>query len=247
VSALVGRTNELAALDAALSRVRDGGGEVVTIGGEPGIGKSRLLAELAEAASAAGCVVLGAAASEFEDDLPYGVWTEALDPHLRGLDERRLARLGVDDFASLATAAGGDRHRLHRSLGELLEQLAATRPLLVWLDDAHWADAASLDAVAALVRRPPDAAVLLALAARAGRRPAALAAALAGAARDGRSTSSSWRARTASPPPLPWRSPLSSLPSGRTHDGCSRRPRWSATRSTPRSRPRWRRCRKPPR
>ena len=103
-----------------------------------------------------------------------------------GLDERRLARLGVGDFAGLATAAGGDRHQLHRALGELLEQLAATRPLVVWLDDLHWADAASLDAVAALVRRPPDAPVLLALAARGGRRPDALTAALAGAARDGR-------------------------------------------------------------
>ena len=186
MSALVGRTSERAALDAVLARLPDGGGDVVTIGGEPGIGKSRLLAELAEAASAAGYVVLGAAASEYEDDLPYGVWAEALDPHLRGLDERRLARLGVEDFAGLATAAGGDRHELHRSLGELLEQLAATRPLVVWLDDLHWADAASVDAVAALVRRPPDAPVLLALAAREGRRPDALTAALAGAARDGR-------------------------------------------------------------
>src|SRR6185436_2388237 len=150
VSALVGRTSERAALDAVLARLPDGGGDVVTIGGEPGIGKSRLLAELAEAATAAGYVVLGAAASEYEDDLPYGVWAEALDPHLHGLDERRLARLGLADFAGLA----------------------ATRPLVVWLDDLHWADAASVDAVAALVRRPPDAPVLLALAAREGPRPA---------------------------------------------------------------------------
>src|SRR5262245_43006331 len=89
---LVGRTSERAALDAALSRLRDGAAEVVTIGGEPGIGKSRLLAELASRASEAGCVVVGAAASEFEDDLPYGIWADAIDPHLRGLDSRRLAR-----------------------------------------------------------------------------------------------------------------------------------------------------------
>jgi DNA-binding NarL/FixJ family response regulator/tetratricopeptide (TPR) repeat protein len=181
---LVGRTNERAALAAALERVRTGAaGQVVAIAGEPGIGKSRLLAELA--GSAAGCVVLGAAASEFADDLPYGVWAEAIDPHLQALDERRLARLGVEDFEGLA---GGDRHRLHRALRDLLEQLAGARPLVLWLDDLHWADGASVDAVAALVRRPPAAPVLLALAAREGRLPDVLVAALAGAARDGRVT-----------------------------------------------------------
>jgi DNA-binding CsgD family transcriptional regulator len=182
---LVGRTSERAALAAALERVRAGAtGQVVAIAGEPGIGKSRLLAELA--GSADGCLVFGAAASEFEDDLPYGVWTEAVDPHLRELDGRRLARLGVEDFEGLARAAGGDRHRLHRALRELLEHLAGPRPVLLWLDDLHWADGASVDAVAALVRRPPEAPVLLALAAREGRLPDALVAALAGAARDGR-------------------------------------------------------------
>ena len=158
MAALVGRTSERAALDAVLARLPDGGGDVVTIGGEPGIGKSRLLAELAEAASAAGYVVLGAGASEYEDDLPYGVWAEALDPHLRGLDERRLARLGVERLRGPRRprrAATGTSSTAR--CGDLLEQLAATRPLVVWLDDLHWADAASVDAVAALVRRPPDA------------------------------------------------------------------------------------------
>jgi DNA-binding NarL/FixJ family response regulator len=187
VAPLIGRTQERAALAAALERLQAGeGGGVIAIGGEPGIGKSRLVAELAADAGAAGCVVVGATASEFEDDLPYGVWAEALDPHLRGLDERRLARLGVEDFAGLAASAGGDRHALHRALRVLLEQLAATRPLLVWLDDLHWADGASADAVAALMRRPPDAPVLFALAAREGRLPGVLVATLAGAGRDGR-------------------------------------------------------------
>jgi ATP/maltotriose-dependent transcriptional regulator MalT len=184
VGVFVGRTSERAALAAALERVRGGTtGQVVAVVGEPGIGKSRLLAALAE--SADGCVVLGAAASEFEDDLPYGVWAEAVDPHLRALDERRLARLGVERFEQLA---GGDRHRVHRALRDLLEQLAAARPLVLWLDDLHWADGASIDAIAALVRRPPDAPMLLALAARERRLPDPLVAALARAARDGRVT-----------------------------------------------------------
>ena len=154
---LVGRTREREALDRALAELAAGArGLVVAIEGEPGIGKSRLLAELAERAD--GCLVLGAAASEFEDDLPYAIWSEAIDPHLRGLDERRLARLGIVEAA--AVTPGADRHRVHGDLRDLLERLAAPRPLVLWLDDVHWADPASVDALAALVRRPPGGAVL---------------------------------------------------------------------------------------
>jgi DNA-binding CsgD family transcriptional regulator/tetratricopeptide (TPR) repeat protein len=181
MSSFVGRDAELAALDGALRALQSGGGQVVAIGGEPGIGKSRLLAELGRRAE--GCVVVGAAASEFEQDLPYAVWTEALDPYLGGLDARRRSRLGVPEALPVALA---DRHAFHRALRELLAALVAGKPLVVWLDDLHWADGASVDAAAALVRRPPAAAVVLALAAREGGMPAALAAALAGAGRDDR-------------------------------------------------------------
>ena len=57
---------------------------------------------------------------------------------------------------------------------------------MLWLDDVHWADPGSVDALAALVRRPPGGAVLIAVAAREGVQPAPVAAALAGAGRDGR-------------------------------------------------------------
>jgi DNA-binding NarL/FixJ family response regulator/tetratricopeptide (TPR) repeat protein len=185
MAGLVGRETESAALAAALERLRGAAGTVVLLTGEPGIGKSRLLAELADRAAAAGCLVLGAAASEFEADLPYAVWTEALDPHLAALDDRRRSRLGVPEAVPVDLA---DRHALHRALRELLDGLAGPRPLVLWLDDLHWADGASVDAVAALVRRPPGGAVLLALAAREGELPAAIATALAGADREGRLT-----------------------------------------------------------
>jgi DNA-binding NarL/FixJ family response regulator len=198
-SPLIGRAGEREAIDDALERLRAGTGGIVAIEGEPGIGKSRLLAHLAESAAAEGCTVLAARASEYEADLPYALWTEALDNGLAELGERRLSRLGLADPGALAAtlpalaplegeAAAGDRHRTHRALRDLLERLAATRPLVLCLDDVHWADPASVDALAALAHRAPDAPVLLALAARERQLPAALAAGLSGALRDERAT-----------------------------------------------------------
>ena len=106
--------------------------------------------------------MLGARASEFERDLPYALWSEALDDEV---------------------GASGDRHGTHRALRTRLEGLAAPRPAVLWMDDVQWADAESIDALAALVRRPPAAPVLFAVAAREGQMPAAVAAALAGAHR----------------------------------------------------------------
>ena len=58
-----------------------------------------------------------------------------------------------------------ERYRAHRAVRELLERLAVGRPLVLLLDDVHWADAASVDLLAALLRSPPDAAVLVVMAA----------------------------------------------------------------------------------
>jgi ATP/maltotriose-dependent transcriptional regulator MalT len=163
---LVGRASEREALAFALEGLVAGRGAIVVIEGEPGIGKSALLAELARSAGEARCAVRGARASEFEADLPYLIWREALDVEF----ER------------------GDRHGVHAALRGALEELAATDSLVLCLDDVHWADPASLDALAALMRRPPAGPVLLALASRAGQIPPLLAGALSGALRDGRAT-----------------------------------------------------------
>ena len=192
---LVGRTRERAAIAGALAALAGGSGGVLELRGEPGIGKSRLLAHLAAQAGEAGCAALEARASEYEADLPYALWTEALDRHVAAAGDRGLARLGLADpgaLAALLPALAGaeparpDRHRTHRALRDLLERVAAARPLVVCLDDVQWADPASLDALSALVHRPPRAPVLLALAGRTGRLPAALATALAVAMREQR-------------------------------------------------------------
>ncbi len=204
---LVGRARERAAIGTAAEALSDGRGRVVVIVGEPGIGKSRLLGHLADRVETAGATVLGARASEFEGDLPFALWTEALDPHLAAAGDRRLSRLGLSDPEPLAAVlpalgplagraaardlepaarADADRHRIHRALRDLVGRLAAVRPLVLCFDDVHWADPSSADVLAALVRRPPHGPVLLALAARTGRLPAAIAAALGDAARDDR-------------------------------------------------------------
>ena len=98
---VVGRAGERDAIAGALRALRARPGAVVAVEGEPGIGKSLLLAHLAASAAADGCAVLHARATEFEADLPYALWTEALDAHLAAAGERRLSRLGLADGRAL--------------------------------------------------------------------------------------------------------------------------------------------------
>ena len=189
---LVGRAVELAAIDRALDELGDGRTAPLVIEGEPGIGKTRLLAELASRADARGCTVLGGSASELEQDLPFWVFVDALDEYLAGVDPQLVASLPVEvrselahvmpslaDFASDGPPVVQDeRYRTHRAVRELLERLAVRGTLVLVLDDVHWADAASVELLTALLRSPPDAAVLVVLAARPRQRPERLVRAL---------------------------------------------------------------------
>src|SRR5438034_5125498 len=177
---LVGRAEELGSLDQVLAELDRGSAAAIELVGEPGIGKTRLLAELAARADARGHLVLSGSASELERDLPFSVFVDALDEYVECLDRRRLAALDDDVqaelahvFPSLSALAGGrevafqhERYRTHRAVRALLEHLAETRPLALVLDDLHWADSASVELLGALLRRPPAAPVLLALALR---------------------------------------------------------------------------------
>ena len=82
-SALVGRRDELAALERALAAVGDGAASSVALRGEPGIGKSRLLAELAGRARERGLLVLEGRAAELERDFPFALLEDALEPLVR--------------------------------------------------------------------------------------------------------------------------------------------------------------------
>jgi DNA-binding NarL/FixJ family response regulator len=194
---LVGRAHEREQLAASLAGSRTEPGRILVIEGEPGIGKSRLMLELARIAAEEGCAVLSARASEFERDLPYALFSEAMEQHLSELGERRLRLLGAADPDALAAVTAlvrrepdgvqvADRHRTHRAFRDLFERLATPRPLVLCLDDVHWADPGSVDALAALVRRPPNARVLVGLAVREAQLPTPLARALAAAMVEGR-------------------------------------------------------------
>jgi ATP/maltotriose-dependent transcriptional regulator MalT len=178
-TSLVGRAAELDAVDSALAWLGARTGGFLLVGGEPGIGKSRLLEELAERAARRNYFVLSGRAAEFEREMPFAAWVDAMDSHVGSLDATRLSRMGVERteelagiFPSLGDLDGAglpdDRFRAHRAVRELLDGLASTRPLVVVLDDLHWADQASLELLAALARRPPERAVLVA----GGHRPA---------------------------------------------------------------------------
>src|SRR5215213_7958162 len=147
----VGRRPELVLLDAALEELDGGRAQAIEVVGAAGIGKTRLLAELAARADARGHIVLGGAGADLERDLPFWVFVDALDDYVAGVEPRRLANLDEDVrvelaqvFPSLSHFGGGrsssalhERYRTNRAVGELLERLAATKPLVLILDDFH--------------------------------------------------------------------------------------------------------------
>jgi DNA-binding CsgD family transcriptional regulator len=179
---LVGREHELALLNAALDDlVEQASLQVIEISGEAGIGKTRLLDELCQRAERRGDLVFRARAAEFERGVPFAPVIDAFDAYLETLDPGRLKlpagelrdELGAI-FPSLRTERSpleglhDERYRAYRAVRELLERLQASRPLVIALDDVHWADDASAELISALLQRPPSAAVMLALAARSG-------------------------------------------------------------------------------
>jgi ATP/maltotriose-dependent transcriptional regulator MalT len=204
-----GRLNERAALAAALRRVSAGAPAASAVVGEPGIGKTTLTTWILDRADRLGWRALTARGSEFERDVPLGVLTEALDDVLGRLPPDRLDGLGVERAAELAAVFPGiadrrrgdrigvqaGRHRFHFAVRALLDDLARDGPLVLAIDDAHWADEASIELLAHLLRRPLAAPVLVLLAYRPLQASPLLIGALANASRE-------WRASTVNLGPL---------------------------------------------
>ena len=189
---LVGRERELELLGQMLDKARGGVPQFIFVSGEPGIGKSSLVASLLRRADDAGFLTFSGSAAEFERELPFGLVVDALDEYLASLDPQAFHRLAADDrgelagvFPALRSLSSGsgpttaaERFRAHHAVRELIERLAATRPVALVFDDIQWADGASLELTTHLLRRPPRARVLLAATYRTGQADHALLAAL---------------------------------------------------------------------
>jgi DNA-binding CsgD family transcriptional regulator len=176
----VGREAELAALTADLEAALTGSGGVVLLAGEPGIGKTRLAEELAAQATARDTLVLWGRCWEGEGAPAFWPWIQLVRTYVYGSDPAALRNemgAGAADIAQLVPAIRehlpelptppptdpeAARFRLFDSLSGFLRAAAAHRPLLLVLDDLHWADAPSL-ALLRFVGRELEGAELLVL------------------------------------------------------------------------------------
>jgi ATP/maltotriose-dependent transcriptional regulator MalT len=166
---LVGRDEQMAALDAAFDSVRQGGPSAVLLGGEAGVGKSRLVSEFGQAATAAGARVLTGGCLELgTDGLPFAPFTavlrdlvhdlgaDAVASMLPGRTTRGLARLlpelgEPDTSPDIIWDPGEARARLFEEVLSALDHLARHSPVVLVIEDAHWADRSSRDLLTFLI------------------------------------------------------------------------------------------------
>src|SRR5215468_10914592 len=162
----VGRVDELAALDAVFERVRDGRPSTVLIGGEAGVGKSRLVSEFTGRARAAGaarvlcgyCLELSAGGLPFAPftgvlrELVHDLGADGVAALLPGRSTRELARL-LPELGEPGTHTDPDeaRARMFEQALALFEQLAESGPLVLVIEDTHWSDQSTRDLMSFLV------------------------------------------------------------------------------------------------
>jgi DNA-binding SARP family transcriptional activator len=176
---LVGRDHEMGRLRERLADAWEGRGSVAAVLGEAGIGKSRVLAELAAEAGRRGGAVLLGRAYETEQILPFAPWVGALRDAGVLEDSRLLESLGAGGQGELArlfpeladpsravVADLGEQLRLFETLAQLIRRMARARPVAVLLEDCHWADEMTLRFLAFLGRRLQSDPILVVVSAR---------------------------------------------------------------------------------
>ena len=163
---LVGRANELVRIDALAAGAVGGHGGALALVGEPGIGKSALLRAARERAGGA-FRVLSATGAEAEADLPFAALLSLLRSVLDHVD--RLPPVqgrALEGALALGPPARADRLVVHAAALGLLSAAAQDGPLLAVVDDAHWIDEASADALLFVARRLEGEPIALLLALR---------------------------------------------------------------------------------
>jgi DNA-binding SARP family transcriptional activator len=164
-ASLVGRETEHGRLRDSLAQAFSGQGRLVVLLGEAGVGKSRMLAEAAAEAGQRGGRLLTGRAFESDQILSLGLWADAFQSGrvsedaaalkvLSSASQAALARLLPDAPWTMAEPpAPVDLLQLFHGVAHLFERLAETQPLLVVLEDLHWADEMSLRLLAFVARR----------------------------------------------------------------------------------------------
>jgi DNA-binding winged helix-turn-helix (wHTH) protein len=179
-AAPIGRELELAALDATLTRTLAGQRQVVFIAGEAGVGKSTLLGAFLASVAVRDDVAIarGQCVEQHGAGEPYmplleatgrladGARRAAVLALLRRAAPSWLAQLPAavqpdEQALLLARTAGVTRERMLREWCDAMERLAAERPLVIAIEDLHWSDASTLDAINALARRQGAALLML--------------------------------------------------------------------------------------
>ncbi len=168
-SPFVGRAAELGKLRTLLPRAGGEGGRLGLIAGEPGVGKSRMVREFAVEAAGEGALVLYGSC-DAAVSTPYGPFVEALDHLVRVTDVAELRTAlgaGGGEIARLlpelpnlvgelptpvASDPDTERHRLHMAVADLLAGIGRSRPILLVVEDGHWADAPTLLLIRHLAR-----------------------------------------------------------------------------------------------
>lgn len=147
---LVGRDRELNRLRSVIERVLDGHGQVVLMAGEAGIGKTTLTTALIRQPSLGAALVLTGHCYDLTTTPPYGPWLEILHAVRNQNRSFQLPNTLADDTA-LASAPGPDA--LFEAFLTFFREVAAHQPLVLILEDVHWADQASLDVMRYVIRQ----------------------------------------------------------------------------------------------
>ena len=177
--AFIGRTSELASLQRAAEAADDARPSLLLLGGEAGVGKSRLLGELIASRGASGWLVLeGATIAVGAEGLPFEPVAAALRSAVRALGRERVAELAgpsLPDLARLLPELAGSRDQVPLALTQaewlqvrtfegvlgLLDRLGAESAVMLVIEDAHWADRSTRDLLSFLARNVRDERVLI--------------------------------------------------------------------------------------
>jgi eukaryotic-like serine/threonine-protein kinase len=168
-SGLVGRERELGQLLPVVDAALGGRGALVLVGGEPGIGKSRLAEVLAGHAAGRGAAVLVGRCWEAGGAPPYWPWVQALDAYARAADPSQPAPEAPALAAILPSLAQrapseqgvGSRFRLFAAVAAFLRRASHAQPVALFLDDLHAADPPSLELLRFMVAELPRTPMLL--------------------------------------------------------------------------------------